>query len=338
MIEIQDLINTVRNLSDKERKMVIDELLSHAIDFIKLKTVQVDDNGIACPHCESTRIIRYGKLNKNQNINRFYCKNCRATFTPFTGTSIHWVHKKKLWQRYIELMLDGTSIRKSAELLGISTVTSFNWRHKILSALSNSIHFQGIVESDETYFRESQKGSRKLKRPARKRGLGDNQTTRGISIDKVAVVVSADRSGNVDMVKAAMGRIKISHLVDAFRGKLSSDNILCSDSHHTYKGYAKWRKVEHKMVNASKKQYVNQKIYHIQHVNSIHRDLKYWIDEHFYGVATKYLHNYLCWMMLLGKIKTSSNKAELFFGEVLMSNKSRKVYSNIELEYLKFVA
>lgn len=96
MVDIQDLINTVRNLSSEERKLVIDELLSQVVDFNRLKSIQVDNQGIICPHCESTQIIRYGRLGKNQDANRFFCKNCEKTFTAFTGTSIHWVHKKQL--------------------------------------------------------------------------------------------------------------------------------------------------------------------------------------------------------------------------------------------------
>lgn len=57
-------------------------------------------------------------------------------------------------------MAEGYTLPKIAQRLGIHISTAFYWRHKILNALS-SLGFNpldGIVESDETFFRESLKG------------------------------------------------------------------------------------------------------------------------------------------------------------------------------------
>ena len=50
--------------------------------------------------------------------------------------------------------------------------TTFDWRHKILSSLKEVVKqdFQGIVESEETFYRQSDKGNKKLTRKKRKRG------------------------------------------------------------------------------------------------------------------------------------------------------------------------
>ena len=64
---------------------------------------------------------------------------------------------------FIECMIEGYSLRKSAELIGgISWVTLFYWRHKILSTLEQIPvdKFSGIVEMDETYFLYSEKGKK----------------------------------------------------------------------------------------------------------------------------------------------------------------------------------
>ena len=57
-------------------------------------------------------------------------------------------------------MLKGYSLRKSAEIVGVTWVTLFYWRHKLLSAIKqiDFEHFDGIVLVDETYFLYSQKG------------------------------------------------------------------------------------------------------------------------------------------------------------------------------------
>ena len=54
--------------------------------------------------------------------------------------------------------------------------------------------------------------------------------------------------------------------------------------------------MEHKTPNGTKKQYVVDKVYHIQHVNSYHSRLEDWINRKFKGVATKYMNNYLSWI------------------------------------------
>lgn len=51
-------------------------------------------------------------------------------------------------------MFKGYSLRKSAEIVGVTWVTLFYWRHKLLSASKQMDfeQFEGIVEVEETYF------------------------------------------------------------------------------------------------------------------------------------------------------------------------------------------
>lgn len=64
------------------------------------------------------------------------------------------------WTKYAWCMSQGMSIRKCAKEVGISVPTAFYWRHKILSGLRKFSQetLQGIVEADETFLLESQKG------------------------------------------------------------------------------------------------------------------------------------------------------------------------------------
>jgi hypothetical protein len=52
---------------------------------------------------------------------------------------------------------------------------------------------QGITEPDETYFLESKKGSRQLKRAPRRRSCKSCKA--GLSNEKVCVLVVRDRTG-----------------------------------------------------------------------------------------------------------------------------------------------
>ena len=74
---------------------------------------------------------------------------------------------------FIECMVKGLTLRKCAEKLGIALSTAFVWRHKVLAAMKrlDLPDFEGILETDETYFLYSEKGSRRIQgRKPRKRG------------------------------------------------------------------------------------------------------------------------------------------------------------------------
>lgn len=81
----------------------------------------------------------------------YKCKNCGKNFRETTGTIIYYLHKKELMLDYLRCMLEGKSIRACAREVGISVPTSFNWKHKILSALKSldeEIKFSIIIETD----------------------------------------------------------------------------------------------------------------------------------------------------------------------------------------------
>lgn len=334
MNRVETLVQQAKSLTPSEKQLLINQLLNKTTDYKTLRDTHINNKGISCPHCKSNQINRFGKY---RGTERFICKECKRTFNSYTGTSLHGIQHRSKWINYIELMIDGKSIRKCAEILGITLATSFNWRHKILSAIESNVEFEGILESDETYFNESQKGNKKLTRKARKRGGGDGQIPRGINNNKVAIVVSKDRNGNMDMVRSNLGRPTVSDFKSVFKNKLKKVDILCSDAHRTYRSFANVTKLEHKVINGSKKQFVRERIYHIQHVNSIHSTLKNWLNIHFKGVSTKYMKNYLNWYILLERLKEKSNKADAMFDSILSSNSTINSYNKIQDEYELFI-
>jgi hypothetical protein len=70
------------------------------------------------------------------------------------------------------------------------------WRHRFLTGIKmdRPRSLNGIVEADETFLPESEKGARNLGRPARKRG--GKASKRGISYEQVCILVARDRGGN----------------------------------------------------------------------------------------------------------------------------------------------
>ncbi len=161
----------------------------------------------------------------------------------------------------------------------------------------------GIVESDETLLSPSDKGNKKLKNKGRKRG--GTSSKRGISDDQVAVIVTADRKGTMDLSVATMGRIEKKDIQNAIGSRISKGSILCTDGHVSYKGFAIDGNLSQIVLRADLKQHVKQGIYHIQNVNSLHNRVKKWIDSTFWGVSTKYLQNYMNWFRIEQVFKKS---------------------------------
>lgn len=115
-----------------------------------------------CPRCKSKNTIRYGKTELNKQ--RYLCKDCKRTFIDTTGTTLSYSKKdKRVWQAYMKHLFQGKTIRECKEEVGISHVTSFVWRHKIISTMKNiqrSVRLEDKIQVHESIFRESFKGKK----------------------------------------------------------------------------------------------------------------------------------------------------------------------------------
>lgn len=261
--------------------------------------------GFECPHCISEHVVRFGKYNGRQ---RYRCKCCSKTFTDTTNTVLYRTRKGDEWIIFVDCMFKGYSLRKSAEIVGVTWVTLFYWRHKLLNALKQMDfeQFEGIVEVDETYFLYSQKGQRGItERKPRKRG--GKSKHRGISNEQVCVLVARDRMKATVSKIACMGRIVKTKVDSMIGSKLTSNNVLVTDAWRAYKTYATEKGIEHYRIKSNDGKYVIKGLYHIQNVNGLHSRMKQWIDR-FKGVATKYLDNYLSWFLFVDSRSNENTK------------------------------
>ena len=144
-----------------------------------------------CPHCRSTAVKRWGSAN---GLGRYRCKPCGVTFNALTDPPLARLHKRELWAAHSQTLVEGISLRKVAGRIGVDLTTAFRWRHRFLQAPKalKAKRLEGTVEADETYFLHSEKGARRLGRPARKRGGVARK--RGLSDEQVPVVIARDRN------------------------------------------------------------------------------------------------------------------------------------------------
>lgn len=333
MTEVKRLQQDFFKLSDSERQAflsgIVDQSTGHSeVSELKAEISQV--NKKHCPHCQSHSIVANGR---NKGVQRFRCKNCGKNYSENTGTSLVHLKKAYLWKTYVKNMFEGHSISKCAKLTGISIQTSFDWRHKILSSLQSLSpeKFEGISESDDVFFNYSEKGSRNISRKPRKRG--NDGIKQGISEDKVAVILTCDRQKHKDLKVAKRGRIRKVDIQKALSGKLDKNSVLCTDSHRSYTAFTKAEGIEHQKIHARKKQYVKDKIYHVQNANQTARSLKDWMAG-FNGVATKYLQNYLSWYMVLEQVKGKTDKVKEFALAALVSTNAWHLFKSLPLNHI----
>ncbi len=98
----------------------------------------------------------------------------------------------------------------------------------------------------------SEKGSKNLSSQARKRG--EKATTKGISNEHVAAIVTMDREKSVHLKLACFGRITKGDIEKAIGEKMCEQTVLCTDGHVSYKGFAIDNKLEHHVLRANLKQ------------------------------------------------------------------------------------
>jgi len=328
------------DLSVSERNSVISEIVklgsSEVVcDFQKLRRDVLNNKQGECPHCKHTKYVKFGFKSGSQ---RYKCKSCKRSFTEFTGTWIAGLHHKDKIDDYLELMVQEQSLDKIKVKLEINKKTAFDWRHKILSSISevDDDDFTGITESDETFFLHSSKGIKVKDRKARKRGGTSNQ--RGINKDHIAVIVTQDRKKHIDLTVATKGRLKKINIERAIGTKVTKQTILCTDGHVSYKGFAKDNMLEHHPLRADLKQFIKKGVYHIQHVNSTHNRLKKWIDNTFWGVSTKYLQQYLNWYKVKETLKNNKFITKSFAEKTVEDINALLKYRNIEFEYKKLIS
>lgn len=164
MPTVNDILKSISQLSAVDQSHLRSILLSSAfVNSLNIEQLVSNErfaNGRVCPICGSVSVVRNG--HRADGVQRFICRDCQKSFVATTNSIVAGTQKDlSVWEQYISCMMQGLSIRKTAEICGIHRNTAFYWRHKILDALQNmadNVTLNGIVEADETFFRSIVQG------------------------------------------------------------------------------------------------------------------------------------------------------------------------------------
>jgi len=280
---------------------------SEALAEIETRTEQEHK----CPFCDCEARQKWGTT--KTNVQRYRCSDCLKTYSGRTTSIIRYIHRPDLFLEVLRDMMGDSPpspVRRLANALDLNKYTVWRWRMIILDGLSGSSSeaFAGIVEADETFQRESRKGSREwvkhLRDPAnhpappRLRWYEyQNQGVpmmRGLSRWQLPILTLVDRNGARRAERIPDRKDKT--IETALAPFVASDVVLCSDKLSGYRNFAASRQITHVEIKPKKTSTGVSSAYHIQNTNSLHQLYKTFIRP-FRGPATKYLDGYICWFI-----------------------------------------
>ncbi len=163
------ILKGLRGLTSDQAAALLRSVQEMAANNAAKTAIDTQGREACCPHCRSPNRQKWGRT--RTGAQRYRCNQCGTTFNGRTGSSIAHLQRLDLFYRVLEDMLTAAtpgSVRQLARRFGISKDTAWRWRKIILRVLSQSITpLSGIVEVDETFVKESRKGSREWVRHER---------------------------------------------------------------------------------------------------------------------------------------------------------------------------
>ena len=263
-------------------KLSLEELTAYLKEYEKVRQVKVLDQinqmkqeeiqtklevlapVSACPSCNSDNFVKNGS---KYGLQRYYCKNCKTTFALTTdtfmeGTNWTW----EVWVKLVQMTVNNFSLDEMVDTLekdyhldGITRNAVHLARHKLLHAMSlmPKPTLTGIVQVDETFFRENQKGTRtdlgkKLINvvpnviPVRLRRKGYVPSRLGtMSPEHVCVVCAVDNHNRAVSIVISMGKVNPQQFTDHFDQHFQDITYLCSDGSPIYNDYCGLKSIPH---------------------------------------------------------------------------------------------
>lgn len=157
-----------------------------------------------------------------------------------------------------------------------------------------------------------------MPRPSRKRGKQVKK--RGISKEQVCVGTALDIQGYIIIEFLCTARVTANELERLYSNRIGEHSILCTHWHKSYIQFVIDINLDHRRIKRGRHK---EEIYHINHTNSLHSNLKKWMAR-FNGMATKYLKNYLKWHKCINTFSTEKD---------MVITKSFIVHGNIAHSY-----
>ena len=286
-----------------------------------------------CPHCAAKANLGYIiKRGKNRGAQRYYCKSCGKYFLATTNTAFAYTRKNaETWKKFIQMTLLQKSLKECEEACGISHLTAFTWRHKIMNVFvvnQEATQMSGNVEADEMQLPISFKGNhmkgrfgRRTRSPGEPNNLPRESFERGsdnksrFPRDKACVfcmVQDGDRGFYAAV--PGVGFMNESMLNATLAKHVKKDTtLMLVDDYHVTKKYLENNGYQHLALKSNissnpKDHKVEVKNgLHLQHANNMHQQIRRFLKP-YYGVSSKYLANYVAMFTWLKTIDITKHR------------------------------
>jgi len=257
--------------------------------------------GIRCPRCGARRTHRWGTFKARQ---RYRCLPCGRTFSDLTASPAAYVKKLELWPAYAVQLAKGVSLRRAAVELGIHPSTAFRWRHAILRALQESDPeaLVGWIEVASRRFVPSEKGSRHLTRPARRRACRPGQRNRP---RWGHILVGCDRMGHcvTSIALPTRSRTPDARAIAGLLGDRTPRRPVVLEEAGRFGAAARFARERGGIFHDARRtpgRGTRRALRHIDTATGYLSRYACWM-ERFRGVATRYIANYLIWHRIVDR-------------------------------------
>jgi len=247
-----------------------------------------------CPHCGSAHFVKFGKY---VNVSRYRCKECRRTFIPTSGSSIHYINKKEKFLRLFDMFNSGEvlTIKNISQKFGISILTAFDWRHKIFLALQLvKQDYESLTIANKVVFNFNEKGRKRVS--GKRKKIKQKVNLCSITDSRMTEFKFINIGDNIrkDFHERFAGRVRDRALL-FFKDE---ENILIDD-----------------IKNLKKEKNIPVKFKRLEKSLKIHKykseEFKVFINRFMRGVATKYLQVYANFYSFLQSLKSVPNYYKL---------------------------
>lgn len=257
-LSTDEALKIVKEYDKKHKVHIAEELEKLQLSEVERKLLEAGVNS-TCPYCGSDKIVKRGR---DVNFQRYLCKDCQKSFTAVTNTFLENTNFPwKVWVKIMEMTIHNESIADMVNqlevdygYLGLTDITVLLARHKILYAVSLLPQpvLTGVIQIDETFFRESQKAAKELVNyiPSvaeyRKPRYGVQPSLLGTMGSEFSnVPVAIDSSGHMVAKVACLGRLTIEIFTDLFHEHIDKPAYICTDANPIYQRYCKLFGIPH---------------------------------------------------------------------------------------------
>lgn len=277
----------------------IDKIQSIVLDYLFLNHELENVRPEFCPKCGANGFLLI-KKGFSRGKQRFQCKCCQKKFTHDTLQITSYSHQPlEAWITALEATLRLDSLEETARLVGVCRSTAFYMRHKLLAFMEQALDageaLDVLIEADETYVPESQKGRKVTHREPRSHGEGVD--LRGISHKQLCVCVATDRNHHVAARCVNRGRPTGKNIEEAIGQRIAEEAVFQCDGIATYDHIIAQKRCV-KIVLKSRESF--DKVHHLNTVNGLHSQFKGMLRK-YRGVSTVYLNRYLALFVMLSQ-------------------------------------